>query len=222
MTDSWKHVLAEEGAKPYFFALQDFVEKEYADSVCYPPKPLLYRAFDLCPFFEVKAVILGQDPYHGPGQANGLAFSVEDGVPFPPSLRNIFREAKEDIGMDVPFSGDLSPWAAEGVLLLNATLSVRAGQAGSHQKKGWETFTDAVISALNRERKDLVFLLWGAYAQNKGKIIDTSRHLVLQANHPSPLSANRGGWFGCKHFSKTNQYLQERGKQEIQWKNTKW
>jgi uracil-DNA glycosylase len=222
MIDSWEQVWAEERKKPYFQALQIFVDKEYTEGVCYPPKEQIYRAFELTPFEKVKVVILGQDPYHGQGQAHGLAFSVQDGVAFPPSLRNIFKEAREDLGMEVPFSGDLSSWAKQGVLLLNATLSVRAGQAGSHQKKGWETFTDAVIESLNRDREELVFLLWGAYAQKKGKFIDTSRHLVLHANHPSPLSANRGGWFGCKHFSKTNIYLREKGKQEIQWKDMKW
>lgn len=222
MIDSWKHVWARESEKSYFQSLQNFVDKEYTEVVCYPAKDQIYRAFELTPFEKVKVVILGQDPYHGPGQAQGLAFSVPDGLAFPPSLRNIFKEAREDVGLEVPFSGDLSPWAAQGVLLLNATLTVRAGQAGSHQKKGWETFTDAVIESLNRDREELVFLLWGAYAQNKGKMIDTSRHLVLQANHPSPLSANRGGWFGCKHFSKTNEYLKARGKQEIEWKDTKW
>jgi uracil-DNA glycosylase len=215
--ESWKEVLAEEFEKPYFERLKEYVRQEYGTQVCYPPGRLIFEAFNQTPFEEVKVVILGQDPYHGPGQAHGLSFSVPPGVAFPPSLRNIFKELKDDVGKDVPMSGDLTEWARQGVLLLNATLSVRAGQAGSHQNQGWETFTDAVIHLLNQRKENLVFLLWGAYAQNKGKFIDPNRHLVLKAKHPSPLSANSGGWFGTKHFSKTNEYLQQLGKPEIKW-----
>jgi uracil-DNA glycosylase len=215
--ESWKEVLAEEFEKPYFERLKEFVRQEYGTHVCYPPGRLIFEAFNQTPFEEVKVVILGQDPYHGPGQAHGLSFSVLPGVTFPPSLRNIFKELKDDVGKEVPMSGDLTDWARQGVLLLNATLSVRAGQAGSHQNQGWETFTDAVIHVLNQRKENLVFLLWGAYAQNKGKYIDPNRHFVLKAKHPSPLSANSGGWFGTKHFSKTNEYLQKLGKPEIKW-----
>ncbi|ADQ16335.1 uracil-DNA glycosylase [Leadbetterella byssophila] len=215
--ESWKEVLAEEFEKPYFERLKEYVRQEYGTQVCYPPGRLIFEAFNQTPFEEVKVVILGQDPYHGPGQAHGLSFSVPPGVAFPPSLRNIFKELKDDVGKEVPMSGDLTEWARQGVLLLNATLSVRAGQAGSHQNQGWETFTDAVIHLLNQRKENLVFLLWGAYAQNKGKFIDPNRHLVLKAKHPSPLSANSGGWFGTKHFSKTNEYLQQLGKPEIKW-----
>jgi uracil-DNA glycosylase len=215
--ESWKEVLAEEFEKPYFERLKEFVRQEYGTHVCYPPGRLIFEAFNQTPFEEVKVVILGQDPYHGPGQAHGLSFSVLPGVAFPPSLRNIFKELKDDVGKEVPMSGDLTDWARQGVLLLNATLSVRAGQAGSHQNQGWETFTDAVIHVLNQRKENLVFLLWGAYAQNKGKYIDPNRHFVLKAKHPSPLSANSGGWFGTKHFSKTNEYLQKLGKPEIKW-----
>lgn len=214
---SWANQLKEEFDKAYFKELVKFVKHEYAGTVCYPPGSLIFNAFDTTPFEEVKVVILGQDPYHGPGQANGLCFSVNNGVSFPPSLRNIFKEIKEDVGVDIPFSGNLERWAQQGVLLLNATLTVRAGQAGSHQNKGWETFTDAVVEKLNRKKTGLVFLLWGAYAQNKGKIIDTRKHYVLKSRHPSPLSANQGGWFGQKHFSQTNEYLKSIGKTPIVW-----
>lgn len=214
---SWANQLQEEFEKTYFKDLVAFVKQEYVTTVCYPPGSLIFNAFDTTPFEEVKVVILGQDPYHGPGQANGLCFSVNDGVSFPPSLRNIFKEIKEDIGVDIPFSGNLERWARQGVLLLNATLTVRAGQAGSHQNKGWETFTDAVIEKLNKEKEGLVFLLWGAYAQNKGKIIDTAKHHVLKSRHPSPLAANQGGWFGQKHFYRTNEYLKSIGKTPIIW-----
>lgn len=215
--ESWKAVLGDEFEKEYFLRLTDFVKTEYATTVCYPPGSLIFNAFQATPWNKVKVVILGQDPYHGPSQAHGLCFSVNDGIPFPPSLYNIFKEIRDDIGTPIPASGNLTRWAEQGVLLLNATLTVRAGQAGSHQNRGWETFTDAVIHALNKGKENLVFLLWGSYAQNKGKFIDTSRHLVLKARHPSPLSANSGGWFGTHHFSKTNEYLRQHGLEPINW-----
>ena len=215
--ESWKAVLGDEFEKEYFLRLIDFVKTEYATTVCYPPGSLIFNAFQATPWNKVKVVILGQDPYHGPSQAHGLCFSVNDGIPFPPSLYNIFKEIRDDIGTLIPASGNLTRWAEQGVLLLNATLTVRAGQAGSHQNRGWETFTDAVIHALNKGKENLVFLLWGSYAQNKGKFIDTSRHLVLKARHPSPLSANSGGWFGTHHFSKTNEYLRQHGLEPINW-----
>lgn len=214
---SWEQVLNEEFGKDYFKLLADFVKSEYTNQTCYPPGKLIFNAFDATPFDEVKVVIIGQDPYHGIGQAHGLCFSVNDGIPFPPSLRNIFKEINDDIGVDIPFSGNLLRWAKQGVLLLNATLTVRAGEAGSHQNKGWETFTDAVIGQLNNRKENLVFLLWGSYAQNKGKFLDTEKHLVLKSKHPSPLSANSGGWFGQKHFSKTNEYLVSKHLNPIDW-----
>lgn len=201
---------------PYFALLTDFVRHEYATTRVYPPGSQMFAAFDACPFDKVKVVILGQDPYHEPGQAHGLCFSVNDGVPFPPSLQNIFKEIHDDIGTPVPMSGDLTRWANQGVLLLNATLTVRAHQAGSHQNKGWEQFTDAVIHRLAQERENLVFILWGSYAQRKGEFIDRSRHLVLQSPHPSPLSAHRG-FFGNRHFSRTNEYLTAHGIEPILW-----
>jgi uracil-DNA glycosylase len=215
--DSWHQVLNPEFDKPYFKNLIDFVRQEYRQETCYPPAKLIFNAFDSCPFDKVKIVILGQDPYHGPNQAQGLCFSVNDGVPFPPSLNNIFKELKDDLGKPIPNSGNLQSWANQGVLLLNATLTVRAAQAGSHQKKGWETFTDAVIDKLNQENEGLIFILWGNYAQNKGKYIETKKHLVLKAKHPSPLAANFGGWFGQHHFSQCNAYLKNLGKEEINW-----
>ncbi len=215
--ESWKAVLEEEFQKPYFSLLTAFVREEYGTSVCYPPGSLIFNAFSMTPWEKVRVVILGQDPYHGPGQAHGLCFSVNDGVPFPPSLHNIFKEIRTDTGGEIPASGNLTRWAEQGVLLLNATLTVRGGQAGSHQNRGWETFTDAVIHALNAKKENLVFLLWGSYAQNKGKFIDASRHRVLKARHPSPLSANQGGWFGTRHFSQTNEYLLQHGKDTIIW-----
>ena len=213
---SWKSRLADEFAKPYFKELTDFVRGEYKERSVYPPPACIFQALDLVPFDEVRVVVLGQDPYHGPGQAHGLCFSVPDGVPFPPSLRNIFQEIHDDLGVPVPATGNLKHWADQGVLLLNATLTVEAGKAGSHQGKGWETFTDAIIGKLNDEREGIVFLLWGAYAQKKGAIIDRKKHLVLTAPHPSPLSAHNG-FFGCRHFSKTNGYLKSRGQPEIEW-----
>jgi len=215
--DSWKAVLAGEFEKDYFKNLTNFVRMEYKNQPCYPPAAEIFAAFNACPFDAVKVVIIGQDPYHGPQQANGLCFSVHDGIPQPPSLLNIFKELETDIGKPIPKSGNLTPWAKQGILLLNATLSVRAGQAGSHQNKGWEIFTDAVIHELSLRREQIVFLLWGGYAKNKGSKIDEKKHLVLRAGHPSPLSANRGLWFGNKHFSKTNTYLISKGKQAISW-----
>jgi uracil-DNA glycosylase len=217
LEESWKVQLYDEFEKIYFQNLINFVKKEYASTVCYPPGKQIFNAFDKCSFKNIKVVILGQDPYHGPNQANGLCFSVSDGVPFPPSLINIFKEIKKDLGTEIPNSGNLERWAEQGVLLLNATLTVRDNQAGSHQKQGWETFTDAVISKLNQEKENLVFLLWGAFAQNKGKFIDTSKHLVLKSKHPSPLSANQGGWFDQHHFSKTNAFLKSKGLKVINW-----
>lgn len=216
IADSWKSRLSREFNAPYFQELVAFVKKEYASGPVYPPGKDIFRAFDACSFEKTRVVILGQDPYHGPGQANGLCFSVFDGVPFPPSLLNIFKEIKNDLGKPIPPSGDLGRWAEQGVLLLNATLTVRAKLAGSHQKKGWEQFTDAVIHQLAEEKEHLVFMLWGAYAQKKGQFIDQKKHLVLKAVHPSPLSAHRG-FLGCKHFSKANAYLASVGKEPIQW-----
>ena len=202
--------------KDYFLKLTDFVRTEYRTATIYPPGRLIFNAFDLCPFDRVKVVIIGQDPYHGPGQAHGLCFSVNDGIAYPPSLVNIFKEIKADIGTEPPTTGNLTRWARQGVLLLNATLTVRAHQAGSHQNKGWELFTDAVIRLLAEEKEHLVFILWGAYAQRKGAFIDRSRHLVLTSAHPSPLSAYNG-FFGNHHFSRTNTYLEEHGETGIVW-----
>lgn len=212
----WKDHLESEFAKPYFSDLVRFVREEYGNHTVYPPGSRIFSAFDHCNFDDVKVVIIGQDPYHGPGQANGLCFSVCDGIRKPPSLINIFKEIKNDLGKDIPESGNLERWADQGVLLLNATLTVRANQAGSHQKKGWEEFTDAVIRRLSDEKEGIVFLLWGAYAQKKGSVINRTRHLVLQAAHPSPFAADRG-FFGCRHFSKANEYLRSNGKTEIDW-----
>lgn len=214
---SWRQELTDEFAKPYFQSLREFVVQEYQDHQCFPPISSLFSALNRCPFDQVKVVIIGQDPYHGPGQANGLCFSVADGVSHPPSLMNIFKELKSDLGVDIPESGNLEHWASQGILLLNATLSVRAHGAGSHQKKGWEIFTDAIISAVSHKQTPVVFLLWGGYAKKKGRKIDASIHTVLTSGHPSPLSANRGYWFGNKHFSKTNVLLEEKGAVPIQW-----
>lgn len=212
----WKAQLANEFEKAYFQQLIGFVREEYKAYRVYPPGKLIFNAFDQCPFNQLKVVILGQDPYHGPGQAHGLCFSVNDGIPFPPSLKNIFKELKDDVGKEIPQSGDLTDWAHQGVLLLNATLTVRAHQAGSHQKKGWEEFTDAAIQTASELKEHLVFLLWGNYAISKRRLIDESKHLVLSSVHPSPLSASRG-FFGNKHFSKTNEFLQQNGLQPIRW-----
>lgn len=214
--DSWRQRLQTEFDKPYFENLTHFVRGEYAAGAVYPPGAQMFAAFDACPFDKVRVVILGQDPYHEPGQAHGLCFSVNDGVPFPPSLVNIFKEIADDLGKPTPTTGNLMRWAQQGVLLLNATLTVRAHQAGSHQNKGWETFTDAVIHRLAEEREHVVFILWGSYAQRKGAFIDRNRHLVLQSPHPSPLSAYRG-FFGNKHFSRANAYLQQHGYAPIDW-----
>ena len=213
---SWREALASEFSAPYFSALTEFVRAEYAAGTCYPPAGEIFAAFDRCPFSEVKVVLLGQDPYHGAGQAEGLCFSVRDGVPTPPSLQNIFKELHDDLGVPVPTSGSLRRWADQGVLLLNATLTVRAGAAGSHQGRGWETFTDAAIRALSSQREHLVFLLWGAYAGRKAALIDRSRHCILTAPHPSPLSAYRG-FFGSHPFSQANAYLTAHGLQPISW-----
>jgi len=212
----WKSKLEAEFKKEYFIRLTDFVRAEYRNGIVYPPGSLIFNAFDVCPFNRVKAVIIGQDPYHGPGQAHGLCFSVRDGVDYPPSLVNIFREIESDLGIRVRSSGDLTRWAWQGVLLLNATLTVRAHQAGSHQRRGWEEFTDFVIRTLNSEKQNLVFFLWGAYAQKKGESIDRSKHLVLESVHPSPLSASRG-FFGNRHFSKCNDYLSANGAEPVDW-----
>lgn len=203
--------------KEYFRELASFVRSEYNNGVCYPKGKDIFAAFDHCAFDAVKVVILGQDPYHGKGQANGMCFSVHQGVQHPPSLINIFKELESDVGKPYPESGDLHGWASQGVLLLNATLTVREGQAGSHQNKGWEVFTDQVIASLSKNREGLVFMLWGGYARRKGRIIDANKHLVLSSGHPSPLSANRGYWFGNRHFSQANQYLRKGGKKEISW-----
>ena len=214
---SWQTQLADTIAAPYFDRLTQFVRQEYKQYSCYPPGKDLFNAFDLCPFEAVNVVLLGQDPYHGPGQAHGLCFSIPDGVAHPPSLINILKELQQDVGKPYPRSGSLLPWASQGVLLLNAALTVRAGQAGSHQKQGWEKFTDAVIEKLSSNKTGLVFMLWGNYAKQKGKHINRNKHLVLEAGHPSPLSANRGLWFGNKHFSQANAYLKAQGKPVIDW-----
>lgn len=213
---SWQKYLQSEFDKPYFEQLTSFVRQEYATQTVYPPGKLIFNAFDLCPFDNVKVVLIGQDPYHEPGQAHGLCFSVNNGVAFPPSLNNIFKEIHDDTGHPIPESGDLTRWATQGVLLLNATLTVRAHQAGSHQRKGWEQFTDAVISTISREKDNVVFILWGSFAQSKSALIDQSKHYILRSAHPSPLSAYRG-FFGNHHFSLTNAYLKEHNKKEIEW-----
>ena len=214
--ESWKKVLQSEFEKPYFEELTNFVRSEYQTKKIFPPAKLIFNAFDQCPFDEVKVVILGQDPYHGDGQAHGLCFSVNDGVRFPPSLVNIFKEIESELGKPSPASGNLTRWAQQGVLLLNATLTVQAHQAGSHQGRGWEQFTDTVIQILAQQKNNLVFVLWGAYAQSKAAFIDASRHLVLQSAHPSPFSVHRG-FFGNNHFVMTNNYLKEKGLKEIDW-----
>jgi uracil-DNA glycosylase len=213
---SWNSKLTDEFNKPYFKELTDFVREEYSKKTIYPPGGLIFNAFNICPFDNVKAVIIGQDPYHGPRQAHGLCFSVREGVEIPPSLRNIYKEIENDLGIKPLASGDLTRWAIQGVLLLNATLTVEAHRAGSHQGKGWERFTDSVISLLNREKENLVFFLWGAYAQRKGEVIDRDRHLVLESVHPSPLSASRG-FFGNNHFSRCNNYQKMAGREPINW-----
>lgn len=213
---SWKQLLSEEFKKEYFKNLVTFVKGEYVQHTVYPPGKLIFSAFDHCKLDDVRVVIIGQDPYHGQGQANGLCFSVADGVRKPPSLLNIFKERKADLGIEIPESGNLESWAKQGVLLLNATLTVRAHTAGSHQKKGWETFTDAVIKKVSEEKSAIVFILWGAYAQKKGEVIDTTKHFVIKSAHPSPFAADRG-FFGSKPFSKTNDYLKSKGLREVEW-----
>ena len=214
---SWEKVLHNSFAASYFKELIAFVKQEYQQTSCYPPGKDIFAAFDHCPFDRVRVVLLGQDPYHGPGQAHGLSFSVPQGVAHPPSLINIFKELEEDLGHSYPTSGNLKPWAEQGVLLLNATLTVRAHQAGSHQGRGWERFTEEVIQCLSTQKKELVFMLWGGYAKKKQPLIDANNHCILTSGHPSPLSANRGYWFGNKHFSKCNTYLTARGHAPIDW-----
>jgi len=214
---SWKAQLEGEFSKPYFRQLADAVRREYAAGTCYPPGRLIFNAFRLCPFERVKVVIIGQDPYHEPGQAHGLSFSVEDGIALPPSLQNIFKEIRQDLGVDLPPTGNLTRWAEQGVLLLNATLTVRAHQANSHSQLGWQTFTDAAIRALAAGRSHLVYMLWGGYARSKAPMIDRGANLVLESVHPSPLSANRGGWFGQHQFSRCNAYLEAHGMEPIRW-----
>jgi uracil-DNA glycosylase len=214
---SWLPKLQPEFEKPYFKELITFVKAEYTQQRCFPPGKQIFAAFDHCKFDDIKVVVLGQDPYHGPGQANGLCFSVNNGIPKPPSLQNIFREIQQDLGISIPESGNLERWADQGVFLLNATLTVRAHQAGSHQNKGWEVFTDKVIETISKEKEGVVFMLWGGYAKRKQSLIDSNKHLILTSGHPSPLSANRGLWFGKKHFSTANVYLKSLNKKEINW-----
>ena len=216
--ESWKQHLNPEFEKPYFSDLVSFVKQEYKNHTCFPKASDIFNAFNHCHFEDTKVVIIGQDPYHGIGQANGLCFSVNEGVKHPPSLINIFKEIEQDLGITYPKSGNLMPWADQGVLLLNATLTVRAHQAGSHQNKGWEQFTDAVIKTISTEKTNVIFLLWGGFAKKKKKLIDTKKHIILESGHPSPLSANRGYWFGNKHFSKTNSQLEQVGETSIDWK----
>lgn len=215
--ESWKQQLSREFDKDYFVKLTAFVRQAYQSETCYPPGRLIFNAFEKCPFHRVKVVILGQDPYHEPGQAHGLSFSVNDGVPFPPSLQNIFKEIQNDLGIPIPFSGNLTRWAEQGVLLLNATLTVQAHRANSHASFGWQTFTDAAIRALTTQREHIVYMLWGGYARGKAYMIDRQKNLVLESVHPSPLSANRGGWFGNHHFSQCNAYLEALGQTPIEW-----
>ena len=214
---SWKQYLKSEFEKPYFAKLTENVRNEYKNGLCFPPAKLVFNAFNLCPFNKVKVVILGQDPYHEIGQAMGLSFSVPDGVMFPPSLQNIYKEIHSDLGKPIPTSGDLTRWAKQGVLLLNATLTVRAHEANSHQTLGWQNFTDAAIETINTHREHIVFMLWGGFARSKKRLIDTNRHCIIESVHPSPLSANRGGWFGQHQFSRCNAYLKQYGLGEIDW-----
>ena len=217
IANSWKNILEKEFEKSYFKDLVEFVKNEYSKNTCYPKGSDIFAAFDYCSFDDVKVVILGQDPYHGPNQANGLCFSVKDGITHPPSLINIFKEISTDLNKVYPKSGNLEMWAKQGVLLLNATLTVRAHEAGSHQKKGWETFTDEVIKQISNNKEHVVFLLWGGFAKKKAKLIDKKKHFILESGHPSPLSANRGYWFGNQHFSKTNEILLSKGFKKINW-----
>lgn len=215
--NSWKEFIAAESTKEYYLKLKQTIDKAYATEVVYPPKEDIYNAFKHCPLDKVKVVILGQDPYHGAGQAHGLSFSVNKGIALPPSLRNIYRELEQDVDFINPNHGDLTYWAKQGVLLLNDVLTVKAASAGSHQKLGWEQFTEHVISFLSEQKSDLVFMLWGNHALKKGKKIDRAKHLVLVSGHPSPMSANQGKWFGNKHFSQANTFLVSKGKQPIDW-----
>jgi uracil-DNA glycosylase len=217
ISSDWKSVLAKEFEKDYFIELSNFINSEYKINLCYPPKDLIFSAFNKTPFEAVKVVIIGQDPYHGNGQANGLCFSVSEGVKHPPSLVNVFREIKTDLQIDVYESGNLERWASQGVLLLNATLTVRGNEAASHQQKGWEKFTDAVISNISERKEGVVFMLWGGFAKKKGIKVDREKHFVLESGHPSPLSANRGYWFGNKHFSIANTYLKSHEREPISW-----
>lgn len=217
IANSWKNILEKEFEKSYFKDLVEFVKNEYSKNTCYPKGSDIFAAFDFCSFNKLKVVILGQDPYHGPNQANGLCFSVKDGIAHPPSLINIFKEISTDLNKAYPKSGNLEMWAKQGVLLLNATLTVRAHEAGSHQKKGWETFTDEVIKQISNNKEHVVFLLWGGFAKKKAKLIDKKKHFILESGHPSPLSANRGYWFGNKHFSKTNEILKSLNKTIVEW-----
>ena len=216
IAQDWKEILGAEFQKPYFEELVSFVRSEYSSGEIYPAGRNIFRAFDKCPFDKLKVVIIGQDPYHGPGQANGLCFSVAEGVPFPPSLQNILREVSADTGVPMPTSGELDRWAEQGVLLLNAVLTVRAHQAASHAGHGWETFTDAVVRAIAERKQGIVYMLWGSYAQRKGAIADPTTNLILRAVHPSPLSAYRG-FFGCRHFSQANDYLRSVGREPVVW-----
>ena len=217
LNSEWQTVLSDELQKPYFQELMETVVDEYDNSICYPPKELIFSSFNYCSFKDLKVVIIGQDPYHGEGEANGLCFSVNDGIPFPPSLQNIFKEIETDLNIPLPKTGNLERWADQGVFLLNATLTVRQSEAGSHQGKGWEKFTDAVIKQISAEKENVVFLLWGGFAQKKAALIDASKHHILKSGHPSPLSANRGFWFGNKHFSQTNAFLKSKELKEIEW-----
>ncbi len=216
IAENWKKLLHNEFEKPYFHSLVQFVKKEYSQHTCFPPGKEIFAAFDSCQLEDLKVVILGQDPYHNYDQANGLCFSVREGIPFPPSLQNIFKEVADDTGTYIPTSGDLTRWANQGVLLLNATLTVRAHQAGSHQNQGWEVFTDSVIETISKETEHVVFILWGSFAQKKANLIDAQKHCILKAPHPSPLSSYRG-FFGCHHFTKANDYLASKGKGRIVW-----
>ncbi|MBO5890028.1 MAG: uracil-DNA glycosylase [Alistipes sp.] len=216
IAEDWKEILKDEFSKPYFEELVSFVKQEYASGVVFPAGRNIFRAFDKCPFDKLKVVIIGQDPYHGEGQANGLCFSVSEGVPFPPSLKNIFKEVSDDIGTPIPHSGELDRWAEQGVLMLNAVLTVRAHNAASHAGRGWEKFTDAVVKAIAERKQGVVYMLWGSYAQRKGAIANPKQNLILHAVHPSPLSAYRG-FFGCKHFSQANNYLTSIGREPIEW-----
>ena len=214
---SWEKALQPELEKAYFQNLITFVKNDYCKTTCFPPVSLIFKAFDSCPFDQVKVVIIGQDPYHGPGLAHGLCFSVPEGIAHPPSLQNIFKEIESDLNLPVPKSGNLTSWSKQGVFLLNTTLSVRAQKAGSHLKKGWERFTDKVIHIISEKNEGIVFMLWGGFAKQKVRLINTQKHLILTSGHPSPLSANRGFWFGNKHFSKCNYYLENKGEIPIQW-----